>query len=642
MVKNDTSIKVENVVKILTYIIALIGFLSVVSSIRLFFNLSFIFLFLFSLYFEYKEKFLIPRWVLNTVSLAVIVSTFVRITTEDIVTPAMEALLILLAIKSLENKKFRDYMQIYAISLFLLAGSALLSIGMEFIVYFISLIFLLTAAMVLLTYYTQDSNMELKTSTVSKIVLKSFLITLMSIPLTMVMFIFLPRTNFPVFSFLNRGGIASAGFTDKVKLGVVANIQEDTSVILRVNMDKVDENLLYWRGVVIDYFDGNSWEAQNKEEADRHSRLKITGKQVVQTVYLEPYENRYLFALDKPVSISLRNLQRYTDVTYTLKERSIMRIKYQALSTLTDFLPEEEIDRDIYLQLPDKGLKMTKDLVRNLFTEDEGGTIKAILKFLSDGNFKYSLQNLPVSDNPLEDFLFKHKYGNCEYFASAMAVMLRMAGIPARIVGGYKGGYYNEIGKYYMVPQKNAHVWVEAHLKNKGWLRIDPTPAAIENFVSPYKKDFFFRAKLFFDTINYYWTAIVINYDLERQMLLFYKISSSFSHPKLGISLDKGKLVRYSVVLMITIFSGLIAYHLIFKRETPDKTIVISFLKKMDKYGYEKSKSEGLEEFTQKIKENQIRENAYQFAREFEKIYYKDRKITKLDMYRLKQLIKII
>ena len=430
MVKNDSSIKIENVVKILTYIIALTGFLSVVSSIRIFFNLAFIFLFLFSIYFEYKGRFIFPRWVLNTVSLAVIVSTFVRITTEDIVTPAMEALLILLAIKSLENKKFRDYMQIYAISLFLLAGSALLSIGIEFIVYFISLIFLLTAAIVLLTYYTQDSNMELKTSTVSKIVLKSFLITLMSIPLTMVMFIFLPRTNFPLFSFLNRGGIASAGFTDKVKLGAVSIIQEDASVILRVNMDKVDENFLYWRGVVIDYFDGNSWEVQNKEEADRHSRLNITGKRVAQTVYLEPYENRYLFALDKPVSISLRNFQRYTDVTYTLKEKVLQKIRYQAVSTLSDFLPEEEIDRDIYLQLPDKGLKKTKELVRNLSARDEEGTIKAINTFLATRGFKYSLKNLPVSDNPLEDFLFKHKSGNCEYFASAMAVMLRMAGIP--------------------------------------------------------------------------------------------------------------------------------------------------------------------------------------------------------------------
>ena len=642
MVKNDSSIKIENVVKILTYIIALTGFLSVVSSIRIFFNLAFIFLFLFSIYFEYKGRFIFPRWVLNTVSLAVIVSTFVRITTEDIVTPAMEALLILLAIKSLENKKFRDYMQIYAISLFLLAGSALLSIGIEFIVYFISLIFLLTAAIVLLTYYTQDSNMELKTSTVSKIVLKSFLITLMSIPLTMVMFIFLPRTNFPLFSFLNRGGIASACFTDKVKLGAVSIIQEDASVILRVNMDKVDENFLYWRGVVIDYFDGNSWEVQNKEEADRHSRLNITGKRVAQTVYLEPYENRYLFALDKPVSISLRNFQRYTDVTYTLKEKVLQKIRYQAVSTLSDFLPEEEIDRDIYLQLPDKGLKKTKELVRNLSARDEEGTIKAINTFLATRGFKYSLKNLPVSDNPLEDFLFKHKSGNCEYFASAMAVMLRMAGIPSRIVGGYKGGYYYEVCKYYMVPQKNAHVWVEAYFKNKGWLRIDPTPAAIENFVSTYKMDFFFRAKLFFDTINYYWNAIVINYDLERQMLLFYKISSSFSPHKFGVSLDKGKLIRYSAVLIITVFGGLVVYHLIFKRETPDKIIISDFLKKMNKYGYEKSKSEGLEEFTQKIQENRIRENAYKFVREFEEIYYKDRKITKLDRYRLRQLIKII
>ena len=74
---------------------------------------------------------------------------------------------------------------------------------------------------------------------------------------------------------------------------------------------------------------------------------------------------------------------------------------------------------------------------------------------------------MPLTTHPVEDFLFKYRYGNCEYFASAMAVMLRMSGIPSRLVGGYRGGYYIEVGKYYLIPEKNAHVWVEAYIDNK-------------------------------------------------------------------------------------------------------------------------------------------------------------------------------
>lgn len=638
MIKNDSVVKIEDAVKVLTYAIGLIGFLSVVKYIGLPYSLAFASLYLLSLYFEYNRRFFIPRWLSTIMALLVIIITLFRMNTEDLVEAAMEALLILLSIKLLSDKRFRDYMQIYLIVLFLLTGLALLSMDIGFLFYFILLIFLVAIALVLLTYVSQDNTMELKVAPLLKIVSKSSLIPLLSIPMTLFMFIVLPRTSYPMLHLLNRGTNASTGFSDTVRLGKVSDIQEDAAVILRAHMERVDENALYWRGIVLDYFDGTSWEGLHKEKSDKSRPSRISGKQITQTIYLEPYGNRYLFSLDKPLSISLKYATRYSDLTYSLPFTLSKRARYESFSTLSDVIFEEEIDRSTYLQLPEGTLEKTRGLVKTLSSNSSEETIKAIVQFLRNGDYRYTLENLPISDNPLEDFLFTYKYGNCEYFASAMAVMLRMAGIPSRVVGGYKGGFYNNAGEYYLVPQKNAHVWVEAYLDNKGWIRLDPTPAGIENYVFYTQRDIFFKARLFFDAINYYWNALVINYDFAKQMSLFYKLTS-FKKPRFHISIKKETAIQYSTALLFIALSLLAIFIFTSHRKTPEEKILNAFLRRMGKYGYKKARTEGLEEFVSKINEGHLKEKALTFVKEFERYYYKDLKFTKDDVRRLKQLI---
>lgn len=632
-------IKIADAVKILTYIVGLMAFLSVVREISLSYSLAFGALYLLSLCFEYNKNFLIPRWLLTILALLMIVFTFFRMYTDDPVLAAVEALLILLAIKSLEEKRFRDYMQIYLIALFLLTASALLSVDIEFLLYFICLIFLVAAATVLLTYFSQDSTLELTVSTLMKIVSKSSLIPLIAVPSTIFMFVILPRTSYPLLHFLNRGTHASTGFSDHVSLGKVSDIQEDATVILRSHMERVDENLLYWRGIVLDFFDGASWKSLQKEKVGKGRPSRISGKQILQTIYLEPYGNRYLFALDKPSSIALRSADRYIDLTYSLPNAISRRTRYESVSALSDVLFEEEIDRGVYLQMPDKNLEKTRELVNTLSSgKTKEATINVIINFLRSGDYRYSLQNLPISDNPLEDFLFTHKYGNCEYFASAMAVMLRMAGIPSRVVGGYRGGYYNDTGEYYLVPQKNAHVWVEAYLENKGWVREDPTPAGIENFVSLTKRDVLFKVRLFFDAMNYYWNALIINYDFSKQMSLFYKLKS-FKKPKFHISIKTATVTTYSSVLLFIGLSIMMIYILTSRRKDPEEKVLNEFFRKVGKYGYRKSKGEGLEEFVSKIDDEAIKAKAYNFVKEFERYYYRDIKLTKENIRNLRQIM---
>ncbi len=556
---NIRSIKIETAVKIMTALIGLIGFLSVAKYISVIYSFLFMLLFLFYLYLEYKKGAYPKHWLLNLAVLAVIIFSFLRLNSKDLVTPTVEGLLMLLCVKFLEEKKFRDYMQIYAISLFLLAGSALLSIDIMFLVYFMSLAFLLPAAIVLLTYHSQEPNLALAKRTVVRIVSKSLLIPLIAMPLTLFFFIVLPRTNYPLFDFLNSGEKAKTGFTDNVKIGGISGIQEDPTAIFRAHMDKVDDGLLYWRGIVLDYFDGASWR-KSVEGPSGEYPLGIRGRKITQTIYLEPYENVYIFSLDKPYSIALKDLKKHRDLTFTTAKTIGRRIRYEAVSVISDSITEENINKENYLQLPEnispEVVKLAKEIASKAGSETQ--IPNTILNFLIGGNYKYSLQNLPITKTPLEDFLFKHKYGNCEYFASAMTVMLRIANIPSRLVGGYRGGYYNEVGKYYLVPQKNAHVWVEAYM-DKNWIRLDPTPASLEGFVSRPELGMLFKIRLTIDLINYYWNIAVINYDFERQISLFNRIRKGIKKPALNLSLNRGMLIRYFIGLLIAvaaIFAG--------------------------------------------------------------------------------------
>ncbi len=641
--KSDPAIPVEAAVKILTYIIGLVGFLPVARRVGLPYSLAFAVLYLFSLFFEYRRTFPIPRRFLNLVSFSAVLSAFFRIRADDVVVPFLETLVVLLAVKFLEEKRFRDFMQIYVISVFLLAGSSLLSLDAVFLFYFIGLVSLLTATTVLLAYYSQDSAMALKRSTAVKVISNSLLIFLVSVPVTLLMFIILPRTNYPLLDFLNKGAAANTGFSDDVRLGRISGIQEDPTIILRVSMEKVDEDLLYWRGIVLDHFDGASWRSSPKKTGDMGMRSDIPGARVWQIIYLEPYGNKYFFALDKPIAVPSRRVQKYSDLTCSRPYGITKRTKYQALSALGAVLPAKDIDRNMYLQLPGKGLERTEALVKRLFPgRDKEATIRAVLKFLRDGDYRYSLKNLPLSPDPLETFLFERKYGNCEYFASAMAVMLRMADIPSRLVGGYRGGDYNGMGGYYLVPQKNAHVWVEAYLDGKGWIREDPTPAAPESFAAPLKGDMLQRVRLLLDAISYYWNASVINYDFESQMSLLMKLESGLKRPHMPVfAVGKG-LARRFLSLLAAVSGVFMLYLALSGRKPVEEKILAAFLKKMSKLGYSKAKSEGLEEFAAKIEDAHIRESAYRFVKEFEGYFYRDRKPGKDEARKLKELIREI
>lgn len=643
-------IRIEDALKVLTYATAAIGFLSVARVLPPAFNAGFIAFYIIAAVIEYRKERFIPRWMMTSIALVMIIVTFWRMSMNNFVVPSVEAISVLLLVKLIEEKKFRDYMQVYMLSAFLLAGAALLSLDLVFLLYFSILPLISTAALVLLAYYAQDRELELAAASVTAIISKSLLIPLAAVPMTILLFIVLPRTSYPIFNFLNSGGsVAVTGFTDQVRLGAISSIQEESTIVFRAGMDKIDDASLYWRGIVLDYFDGTSWKNSGKAQTGVYSLHGIAGKRVTQTIYLEPYENRYFFALDFPMNISLQQVQRQPDLTFSSPDKISRRVKYYAWSILARSLPEKGIDRAAYLQLPPKLAGQTgengkvEELVHRLAVRNNPvATVRSILSFLKRGNYRYSLTDLPRTSHPLEDFLFRYRYGNCEYFASAMAVMLRMSGIPSRLVGGYRGGYYNEMGKYYMVPEKNAHVWVEAYIDNEGWIRVDPTPLDSSRFGSGLRKNLLFTLRLFFDSLNYAWNASVINYDLERQLSFLASVSSGIKKPRLRFGLDKKEAMKYLVPICGVSALIYASFVLMRRRKNSAELVIGLFLEKTGRLGFVKIKSEGLEEFVRRIEDAEVREKAFVFVKEFERYYYRDEEIGPDASKRLRYLIKAI
>jgi hypothetical protein len=233
-----------------------------------------------------------------------------------------------------------------------------------------------------------------------------------------------------------------------------------------------------------------------------------------------------------------------------------------------------------------------------------------------------------------------HKQGNCEYFASSLAVLLRMSGIPARLVGGYKGGFYNKTGGYYLVLQKNAHVWVEAHIAGRGWIRLDPTPYSMASPSAAFEQSVFMQLKLLLDTFNYYWYKFIINYDLSKQVAMIDKIRSTVKKHDVNFSLRSIDFKKVLVPASLLLATVLLAAGILRRRTGRDRKLIARFARRMHRHGYRRHPGEGLEEFVGRIDDADLRDRASRFVTEFEAIFYRDHPLTRPEAKRLDGLIK--
>lgn len=608
LLQSITRNKAQDVIFVLSILIALIPFTAIVSHVSSY--VSFLFLLTIgSAIFLHIKRIFLPTWILNLVSIVLIIIPFLSMHPEDIVLPSVEALTLILCIRFLGRKSSREYFQIYLLCLLLLGSSSLFNISWIFLLRVLLMLIFTVFAILFLTYMKEVKEEFINFEKISNLLKFAVFISIASIPLSALFFIILPRAPVPLMDIgFNK---TKTGFSSTVNLGSVRDIEEDRTIIMRVKIDRLPEKELYWRVIAFDTFDGKMW----KKTFSNIDKINVYGEKINYTVTLEPLTEQYLPTLDYPSNIYMKNVLYEYPGIYRLNYLPEKTVKYSATSFINYQIKEGRV-QPVYVEVPKIVSERMKTLTETITSQasSKQEIADSILKFLS--NYQYSLRELPQGDNPVDDFLFNKKKGNCEYFATTMALMLRIKGIPSRVVGGFKGGTYNQFGGYYIIRASDAHLWVEAWIDGK-WQRFDPSGRVARK-----------PETVIFHLIDYLWNSLIIDYDMKAQL----KLAKSIKIPNIKLQRE-----IFIIPLVGIAFFGFfrIYKHLKQKREPLNR-----FFSIMKKYGFERKKYQGLEEFVSTINDLEIKLKAEKFVKEYEKIYFKDRKITKEELKKLKVLLK--
>lgn len=387
----------------------------------------------------------------------------------------LSLLAVMAAIKPFETSSHRDRMIMVFLAYFIVITGLFQSESLMMILYMLLSVGFTTAVLVRINDNRRKFSAQLKLAG---------LLLAQALPLMAILFLLFPRLQGSVFG-LSRLQTATTGFSDSLRPGSVSRLAENEAVAFRVTFadDEVPSRPLYWRGVVFQQYDGRGWQV-----AERVPELpEWTGgpDPVEYEVSIEPHNNRWLFALDLPAE-SPRWTKLRAD--YTLRTIRPVRNKHHyRMTSYTNYRADQP--RGLVEpagRLPDEGNPGARGLARQLAGEADSveDKVQKVLDYFREEDFVYTLNPPPLGNNFMDDFLLESRQGYCEHYASALAFLMRVVGVPARVVGGYLGGEANPYSDYLIIRQSHAHAWVEIWQKEKGWIRVDPTAAVAPGRIS--------------------------------------------------------------------------------------------------------------------------------------------------------------
>ena len=520
----------------------------------------------------------------------------------------------LFEIKSLRDVSFIIQLAFFAIVItFLFSQSIFVALTM-----LIAVVLLLTA---LIGFQHAKTGQHRSVYSVKAHLLLATKIVLYAIPLAIVIFIFFPRTSTPLWSLPHDAFQAKTGLSDEMSPGKISNLSDSATVAFRVQFQSrlPEPAKTYWRGPVFWAFDGRTWTAPEKQRrVMKNITLENPTSPIEYTITLEPHNNYWLFALDQPAMIPDSGLLS-TEMQLVARNPVNHLTRYELTSYLEYSLPWITwLPPERYLQVPPESVPRARQFMQTLLqqTPDKVGVVNAVLQRFRNGQYFYTRQPPQLFGDPTDAFLFDSQRGFCEHYASSFTVLMRLAGIPARVVTGYHGGEMNPLSNYMIVRQSDAHAWSEIYLEGQGWLRVDPTsviPSAnIENANDALR----FRTELFgsrilseqnwftasakqmlytWDMVNNRWNQWVIGYSDQKQKSLFKAI---------GIPEVTWRGLSYVLFATLAVFTLLIAAN-IFQaqriRKNASEKIYQQFLRKLRVLQIEKAPCEGVLDFSQRV-----------------------------------------
>ncbi len=386
---------------------------------------------------------------------------------------AIGLLTVVLGLKLMELKTQRDLYIIVLLGLFLIITQFVYDQGMGLAAYLGVVVIGFTMVLVETNHATAPADPLYSWR-------KALVLLAQAMPIMLVMFLLFPRLSGPLWNLGldERAGIT--GLSDTISPGSVSRLSRSRAVAFRVDFegDAPPPEKRYWRGPVLWNTDGWNWTTAEFTDL-RPARYQPLGKAVSYEVMLEPSRQKWLFALDLPVDLP-PHAQVLPDYQILADEPIRRRLRYRQRSYpdyVTGELHPEE--RWLGLRLPDNITPRMRELVTGW--RGQGGSdaavVTAALRHFNQEEFIYTLSPPLLGNNPADQFLFETRRGFCEHFATSFTLLMRTAGIPARVVAGYQGGEFNPHGGYFVVRQSDAHAWSEVWLAGRGWVRVDPTAA---------------------------------------------------------------------------------------------------------------------------------------------------------------------
>ncbi len=472
----------------------------------------------------------------------------------------LAVLITLISLKVLELRSSRDFTVVALLSYFMVLSAFFFNQSLALSLY---LVVAIAANTVALIRCHGGGRREAKPA-----LRLAVAIAAQSLPLMVLLFVVFPRVHGDFMRQFTGNSQGQTGMSDHLTPGSFSSLAQSNDLAFRARVrdgKTIPAGQLYWRGLVMEICEhALSWRSFETGESPPPVDKPLPGW-IEQQITLIPQGERWLFALDRPVNArgtaSVRALLFKNSVLRSptpVINKAIYTVWSEAIPTTPQPLSERE--RKLYTHLPNdlspRVVALAQGWKQQSHSDEE--IVRAASRFFQTGGFTYTLTpgRLP-HDNAIDHFLFTSRQGFCEHYAAAFATLMRVAGVPSRVVVGYQGGEYNRWGGHYTIRQSDSHAWSEVYMDGRGWVREDPTALVAPERVSygaesytaflgegpltdemrldrlnalnaPGSLHWLFRNGLqAWDSIDQQWNTMVLGYDQDMQLTVMEKLGVS-------------------------------------------------------------------------------------------------------------------
>jgi transglutaminase-like putative cysteine protease len=523
-------------------------------------------------------------------------------------------LVIMLSLKLLEARQSRDARLVIFTSYFVVITNFLFTQTPLIALYMFAISIVITATLSVVTHDSDSRPAHNHLRLAGTLLLQA-------LPVMVVLFIFFPRIIGPIWGLPKDAHAGVTGLSGSMSPGAISQLAESGAIAFRATFSgpAPPPQQRYWRGPVLWNTDGRTWTTGGFVLLAPAAKALVQprGDPVQQEITLESHNKRWLLALDRPFTMSIP-ATRTVSSEWLAPKAVRERIRY-TVTSYTDYRTGDlnPLLQDAALQLPETPGERLQELAQRWRRNaSDRAVIRKALEYFHNEPFVYTLTPPLLGADPMDEFLFETRRGFCEHYTAAFVLLMRSAGIPARVVTGYQGGEYNTVGEYWLVRQSDAHAWAEVWLPETGWERVDPTaavaPERIEHALDLSAQDSgaparfrLFDGGLFangwrglryaLDTLNNSWNQWVLSYGPTRQREML---------AALGMEQASWKAMVLVLAALVTVFLlGVAAWMFLRKPRLSDPVLQAwnIYCNRLGRMGMQRKPGEGPRDYSRRV-----------------------------------------